>query len=136
MLERRPSRISAKSRRTKRTLSSHRLSSGCPRPMSPHLEKCARPGFDSLRRGASVPGDLTSDQKEVLLRWRLCLGRRADGVGALGVSLGGLGMNAASGPLSMPAWGLDGRALLDLDAAVEFIYGWEGRGASLGGADS
>ena len=82
-----------------------------------------------------MPGDLTSDQKEVLLRWRLCLGRRADGVGALGVSLGGLGMNVASGTLSMPAWGLDGRALLDLDAAMEFIYGEEERSASLGGSN-
>ena len=82
-----------------------------------------------------MPAELTADQKDALLRWRLCLGRRSDGASAHGQSFGGLGLDVAGGGLALPGWSLDGRDLVDMDAALEFVYGETERSASLGGSN-
>ena len=82
-----------------------------------------------------MPAELTPDQKDALLRWRLCLGRRSDGASAHGQSFPGLGLDVAGGGLALPGWSLDGRDLVDMDAALEFVYGETERSASLGGSN-
>ncbi len=98
--------------------------------------------------------DLTREQKDVLLRWRLCLGRGADRATAMGLTLPGLGVDIGSGALGegmgeegmtgmagegsdldldLETSGLDGQALAELDDSMEFIYG-EQRGADLSGS--
>lgn len=82
-----------------------------------------------------MPPELTADQKSALLRWRLCLGRRSDGASAYGRSFPGLGLDVAGGLLALPGWAMDGRDLVDMDAALEFVYGEPERSASLAGAN-
>lgn len=82
-----------------------------------------------------MPIELTADQKDALLRWRLCLGRRSDGATAYGRTFPGLGLDIAGGRIVVPGWSLDGRDLVDMDAALEFIYGETERSASLAGSN-
>ena len=62
--------------------------------------------------------ELTADQKDVLLRWRLCLGRRSDSAVAYGRSFPVLGLDVAGGGVALPGWSLDGRDLVDMDALL------------------
>lgn len=82
-----------------------------------------------------MPPELTADQKDALLRWRLCLGRRADRASAYGLSFPGLGLDVAGGRLALPGWSLDGHDLVEMDAALEFVYGETERSASLAGSN-
>ncbi len=81
-----------------------------------------------------MPAELTRDQKDALLRWRLCLGRAADGANAGGMTLAGLGIGLGRGGLELAGAPMDAQSLQSMDASMEFVYGETRRGAGLEGS--